>query len=190
MLPRTMDEFTKRYARESADPKGAVRLWLDCLARYVLSMPMRISDAMNPSSGMIRKCLLTPPEGIAPLPRQWAARLRSHPYILWSYAEGAAPENGYHIDRKSLVWRVEQRIETLGDRAAVWLRSSGTREPRRVSLIYREGRWYIERWEELFEPVHPPRPAEEQPEAEQAEPAPSEGGPEASEPPPPPELAE
>ncbi len=188
MLPRTVDDFRKRYAREANDPKGAVRIWLDAMAKYALSLPMRVSDAMNPAADMVRMCLLNPPEGVSPLPRQWSVRLRGHTYTLWSYIEGATPDNNYAFDRNRIEWAIEPKIETLADRAAIWLRSSGTDTPRRVTAVYREGRWKVERWEQILEPVAPPRAAA----VEEAAPAPVEATPEAPEvaPPPPPGFAE
>jgi hypothetical protein len=166
MLPRTVDDFRKRYAREANDPKGAVRIWLDAMAKYILSMPMRVSDAMNPAAEMVRMCLLDKPEGMSPLPRQWSVRLRSHPYTLWSYIVGATPENDYAFDRNKIEWAIEPSIENLADRAVIWMRSSGTDTPRRITVIYRESRWHVERWEALFDPVTPPKGVpHEEPEA-------------------------
>jgi len=177
MLPRTVEDFKRRYARDVRDPRACVRLWLDVLAKYVASFPMRIADQMTPAAEMVATCLLNRTGVAAPLPREWVARLRAHPYLLWSYVQGATPENDYTHDLKDLTWAIEPKVETLADRAAVWLRSSGASDPRRVTLVYRQGNWLIEQWEQLLEPVAPPHSASEGSAQREAasEPAHSEG---------------
>ncbi len=184
MLPRTVEDFKKRYAKDVRDPRACVRLWLDVLAKYVSTLPMRIADQMNPAAEMVAACLLNRTGVSAPLPRQWLTRLRAHPYTLWSYLEGAKPENDYAHDLKNMVWAVEPKVETLADRAAVWLRSSGAPDPRRVTLVYRQGSWLIERWEQLFEPVLPPTSAAPSADAETtaSEPEPRPPAPQAGDP--------
>ena len=88
-LPRDVDEFRDRQAKEATRPDGAAKLWFEAVYCY--------SKEATRDAG--RKML-----SLAMVDEKWEKntyfvdRMRTKPHIFRSYAQGATPANSYKMD--------------------------------------------------------------------------------------------
>ncbi len=168
-LPVSLPQFRQELAQKATDPRTAAKLWFDALLVY--SMRDEVVGERLITEMMARK--------------DWTEdktlrdRLLLKSYIFRSYIVGAQPENAYTIDPENYALQFDQRINLrpYGDRPAgmyvqLWLKTSGSRTPRPLTLVKAEGaRYEVYDCASIYVDVRPPSISTDANLAESKEPA-------------------
>jgi hypothetical protein len=149
-LPRDVDEFRERLAKEAVKPEGAAKLWFEAIYVY----------AKDASRDEGRKML-----ALLMLDEKWEKntyfvdRMRTKPHIYRSYAKGSTPENRYAMDPDSFALVVassaKDKFREHGWRLT--LKSGGDDEPRPLVLVKgTDNLWRIQAYNEVYGDIKPP----------------------------------
>lgn len=161
-LPTTIEEYITIRDQIAYTPEGGAAAFVLALACY----------AQDPTQGLpyitisiTMNLLDTDPNGYKGRRPRLAIlqnlRDRLHDakaHIPRSYFQGTSPENAYTLPEGSLSVRIrEQRDSTQGDRAKVFVYSTGADSPRSVSLLRNDkGIWKATEWSSLEVGVRAP----------------------------------
>lgn len=155
-LPKDMDEFTARIAEKATDPQGAVKLWFDAVYVYLTvdkdlgkQMILEMDRYKNWNSTSFRT---------------FRERLKEKPYIFFSYAKGATPDNGYEMDpnKYALTFHGDLNWKPFVDRdkgafVKLFVMSGGADMPRSITMQKnKRGEFKFYEFSSIYVGVRPP----------------------------------
>lgn len=155
-LPTSLEQFQQQIAEKAKDPKAAVKLFFDALFVYVtkdkelgklLLLEMSKDKEWDSKSWQL-----------------YRRQVDEKPYIAFSYAKEATPENKYTFDpnKYELVFTSEPNLKPFDDKAEgeyckLFIKCNGADNPRPITLIAnKRGEWKFYEFSSVFLGVKPP----------------------------------
>ncbi len=149
-LPETLEDFQARIAEKGTDPKAAVKLWLDAVYVYLLrdkELGKQLILEMDRYKEWDSRSF-----------RTFRSRMDEKPYILFSYAKAATPDNQYAFDPDNYEIVIGDNIDMKpfvdkaeGEYCKLFIKSSGADNPRPITLIAnKRGEWKFYEFSSLY----------------------------------------
>jgi len=159
VLPTSLDQYRQQIAEKAGDPKAALKLWFDGVYVYLL---------VDKELG--QQCILEMDrwkEWDSRSFRTFRSQIDSMPYIMYSYAKGATPQNGYKFDPNNYELVFHGAINTKpfadkpeGDFVKMFIRSGGADLPRPLTMQRNNlGQYKMYEFSSLYVGVRPPETA-------------------------------
>lgn len=155
-LPKDLDTFKAQIAEKATDPKAAVKLWFDAVYVYLTvdkALGQEMILEMDRYKEWDSRSFLT-----------FRSQMDEKPYILFSYAKEATPENEYKFDPNNyeLVFTSEPDPNPFADQEAgayvkLFVKSNGADLPRPITLMRnKRGEYKFYEFSSIYVGVRPP----------------------------------
>ncbi len=155
-LPKSLEDFQKQIADKATDPKAAVKLWFDAVYVYLLR-DKELGKQLILEMDRYKEWDSRPF-------RTFRSQMDQMPYIMFSYAKAATPENQYAFDPDDYEIVIGDNInmkpfadKAEGEYCKLFVKSNGADSPRPVTLIAnKRGEWKFYEFSSLYVGVRKP----------------------------------
>ncbi len=156
-LPKSLEQFQQQITTQAKDPKGAVRLWFDAVYVF-LTVDKELGQKLILEMDRYK-------EWDSRSFRTFRQQIAEKPYIMFSYAKAATPENKYEFDPKAYELTFGDNINTKpfadkeeGEYVKLFIKSNGADLPRPITLMRnKRGEYKFYEFSSLYVGVRPPK---------------------------------